>query len=362
MDNFNLLINSIRNIHNSLYKNAVNSVNISLTFRNWLIGYYIVEYEQEGKDRAQYGAKLLENIALKLKEIRGLDVRSLRNFRRFYKFYPQIGFYLKRGSVTTELMEVVPKRTLAKYDDETLQRGDLILHKLSYTHIEQLLRIDDDLKRAFYEIECIKGTWSVRELKRQINSLYYERSGLSKQPEKLSEINLQKAEHFKTHDFVKNIYAFEFLDMNLKDIVEETDLEKALLDNLHEFILELGTGFCFEARQKRILIGEKYYFIDLVFYHRILKCHVLIDLKIGEFEHGDIGQLNTYLNYFKQNICEKNDNLPVGILLVAEKDTTLVKYATGGMDKNIFVQKYLIKLPSENKLKLYIENELKNLN
>ncbi len=138
-------------------------------------------------------------------------------------------------------------------------------------------------------------------------------------------------------------------------------MEKALLDNLQQFILEMGYGFCFEARQKRILIGEKYYFVDLVFYHRILKSHILIELKLGEFEHGDIGQLNTYLNYFKEEICEPEDNLPVGILLVAEKDNTLVKYATAGMDENLFVQQYMLKLPKAEVLQKYLEKELEKL-
>jgi len=198
--------------------------------------------------------------------------------------------------------------------------GKHIITKLSYTHLEQLIRIDDDLKRTFYEIECIKGTWSVRELKRQIVSLYYERSGLSAKPEELSELVQKKAIPQKATDIIKNVYAFEFLDLNIKDVVEESDLETALLDHLQDFIIELGNGFCFEKRQKRILIGETYYFIDLVFYHKILKCHVILELKIGAFDHGDIGQLNTYLNYFKDEISEENDNAPVGILLVADKD------------------------------------------
>jgi len=229
---------------------------------------------------------------------------------------------------------------------------------LSYSHIELLLGINDSFKRVFYEIECINGTWSVRELKRQINSQYFERCGLSKNPEKLAELVHQKTKPQAPIDIIKNIYAFEFLDLPLKEIVEESDLEKVLLDNLQQFILELGYGFCFEARQKRILIGEKYYFIDLVFYHRILKCHVLIELKIGGFEHGDIGQINTYLNYFKAELGEPGDNLPVGILLVAEKDHPLVKYATAGLDENLFVQQYMLKLPDIRTLEKYIEKEL----
>ena len=236
----------------------------------------------------------------------------------------------------------------------------VITSKLSYTHIEQLLNIAEPLKRTFYEIECIKGTWSVRELKRQISSLYYERSGLSGKPEKLAELVQQKILPQQPKDIIKNIYAFEFLDIAIKPIVEESDLETALLDNLQQFIIELGNGFCLEARQKRILLGETYYFIDLVFYHRILKCHILIELKIGAFNHGDIGQLNTYLNFFKAEIAEPNDNPPVGILLVAEKDQALVKYATAGMDENLFVQQYLVQLPSQEQLVNHIENELKN--
>ncbi|GAB3173803.1 PDDEXK nuclease domain-containing protein [Telluribacter humicola] len=190
----------------------------------------------------------------------------------------------------------------------------------------------------------------MRELKRQINSLYYERSGLSAKPEQLANrVNKNTSPRVPT-DIIKNIYAFEFLDLKTRDLVEESDLESALLDHLQEFIIELGNGFCFEARQKRILIGSTYYFIDLLFYHRILKCHVLLELKIGAFEHGDIGQLNTYLNYFMEEISEASDNPPVGILLVAEKDQALVKYATAGMDENLFVKQYLIKLPSTDQL------------
>jgi predicted nuclease of restriction endonuclease-like (RecB) superfamily len=260
----------------------------------------------------------------------------------------------------TQLHEYKKQGSLTTVSDNLKNRvsGKLIITKLSYTHLEQLIRIADDLKRTFYEIECIKGTWSVRELKRQISSLYYERSGLSAKPEKLSELVQKKSLAQNTTDIIKNIYAFEFLDLNIKEVVEESDLEAALLDHLQEFIVELGNGFCFETRQKRIIIGEKYYFIDLVFYHRILKCHVLVDLKIGEFNHGDIGQLNTYLNYFKDEICEENDNEPVGILLVADKDHALVKYATAGMDKNLFVQQYLVQLPSKEQLEKYINDEL----
>jgi predicted nuclease of restriction endonuclease-like (RecB) superfamily len=372
MENFDKLITTIEQVHRQLQSAAASSVNQSLTVRNWLIGYYIVEFEQNGEDRAAYGDKLVEKLAGKLNHIKGIDERSLRRFRQFYMIYPHFETSirgsltpesqqtLKWGSVTPELSNYQKVGSLTtQLQNQPIVPPQKILSKLSYTHIEQLLNIDNQLKRTFYELECIKGTWSVRELKRQINSLYFERSGLSAKPEKLSALVNQNIVPQAPTDIIKNIYSFEFLDINIKPIVEESDLETALLDHLQEFILELGNGFCFEARQKRILIGNEYYFIDLVFYHRILKCHVLIDLKLGKFEHGDIGQLNTYLNYFKAEIGEKSDNAPVGILLVAEKDSALVKYATAGMDENLFVQQYLIKLPSTEQLKTYIENELK---
>ncbi len=367
MKDFSQLIDLIKTTHDALQRQAVNAVNQSLTIRNWLIGFYIVEYEQNGEDRAEYGKKLLSKLAVKLKNIKGLDERSLRNFRKFYALYPQVGTYLQQSAIWRSLtpkslfLEKRGSLTPKSKQNNITVPAEKIISKLSYTHIEQLIKIKDNLKRTFYEIETIKNTWSVRELKRQINTLYYERSSLSKKPEKLSELIKQQSLSQQPADIIKNIYSFEFLGLNFKDVVEESDIETALLDNLQEFILELGNGFCFEARQKRILIGEKYYFIDLVFYHRILKCHVLIDLKIGEFEHGDIGQLNTYLNFYKENIYEKEDNFPVGILLVAEKDTALVKYATAGMDQNLFVKQYLINLPSPEKLKNYMEAALKKL-
>jgi len=372
MENFDKLITTIEQIHRQLQAVAASSVNQSLTVRNWLIGYYIVEFEQNGEDRAAYGDKLIEKLAGKLNHIKGIDERSLRRFRQFYMIYPHFDSAI-RGTVSPELYHSPIRGTLSpelsgnqkvwtvspQFENKLVVPANKLISKMSYSHLELLLNIDNQLKRTFYELECIKGTWSVRELKRQINSLYFERSGLSAKPEKLSALVNQNIVPQAPTDIIKNIYSFEFLDINIKPIVEESDLETALLDHLQEFILELGNGFCFEARQKRILIGNEYYFVDLVFYHRILKSHVLIDLKIGEFEHGDIGQLNTYLNYFKAEIGEKSDNAPVGILLVAEKDVALVKYATAGMDENLFVQQYLIRLPSTEQLKNYIENELK---
>jgi predicted nuclease of restriction endonuclease-like (RecB) superfamily len=360
MKNLSQLISTINEVHFELQASAANAVNKALTIRNWLIGYYIVEYEQNGEDRAEYGDNVISNIATKLKNIKGLDERSLRSIRKFYQTYNYLGETIW-GALTPKLRNLQIRGALTPLSTSNLLvPSDILIAKLSYTHLEILLKVSEPLKRTFYEIECIKGTWSVRELKRQIASLYFERSGLSQDPEKLAELVQQKTQSQQPKDIVKNIYAFEFLDLGLQPIVEESDLETALLDNLQQFILELGNGFCLEARQKRILIGDTYYFIDLLFYHRILKCHVLIELKIGAFEHADIGQLNTYLNFFKAEMAEANDNPPVGILLVAEKDHALVKYATAGMDENLFVQQYLVKLPSQEQLVNHIENELKH--
>lgn len=238
---------------------------------------------------------------------------------------------------------------------------DKLISRLSFTHLVQLLPINDPLKRTFYELECIKSNWSVEQLKRQINALYFERSGMSNNPEKLSRIVQENAAAMVPTDIIKSPFTFEFLGLKAKDVVYESDLEQALIDNLEEFLLELGHGFCFEAKQKRILIGEKYYFIDLVFYHRVLKCHVLIDLKMKAVEHENIGQLKTYINYFKKNIVLPGDNPPVALLLVTENDQALVEYAVADSDMQLFVSKYMLELPSTQQLAEFIRKELNGL-
>jgi predicted nuclease of restriction endonuclease-like (RecB) superfamily len=207
-------------------------------------------------------------------------------------------------------------------------------------------------------MECIKGTWSVRELKRQINSLYFERMGMSKKPELLSQLTQQEIVPQTPNEIVKSVYAFEFLGLNAKDAVEESDLETALLDQLQHFMLEMGHGFCLEARQRKILIGDEYFFVDLVFYHRILKCHVLVELKVEDFNHHNVGQLNTYVNYYKAEVMQPDDNPTVGILLVTQKNNALVEYATAGMDNQLFVSKYLLELPKKEELAAFIQKEI----
>lgn len=370
--NFSALVQSIQKTHDALQQQAVKAVNHSLTIRNWLIGFYIVEFEQNGEDRALYGERLLQMLAERLNN-KGLSYRSLKLFRQFYQLYPQIGqtvsAQLQNDEVALQLIDnqspigqtLSAQLLLVQTSEQMMLPPEKLISRLSFSHKVELLQIDDPLKRAFYEIEAIKGTWSIRELRRQINSLYYERSGISKSPAKLSAMVAENAEPLQLADVIKSVYAFEFLGLHPKDVVEETDLETALLDHLQEFLLELGHGFCFEARQQKILIGGEYFFVDLVFYHRILKCHVLIELKIEEFSHVNAGQLNTYLNYYKKEISEKSDNPPVGILLVTNKNEALVEYATAGMDNKLFVSKYLVRLPSKEQLQQFVQNELKQL-
>ncbi len=424
------LISQIQSLDGTLKHEANKAVNRLLTMRNWLIGYYIVEYEQKGEDRAKYGDTVLQNIAAQIDQ-KGLSFRNLQLFRQFFLVYPSIGqilsaqlmggthlvpkellnsitqivqtmsaqlqtadnqpilssskpantlennYTLNVQTVSAELENNVNQIRQTLSDESTNSTSHLaqikptpsveailnekIISKLSFSHITLLLPIDNEFKRAFYAIEAIKGTWSVRELKRQIESLLFERSGMSKKPEQLlSQLDTKVEKQVQT-SFVKDIYTFEFLGLPATNAVEESDLETALLDHLQQFLIELGHGFCLEARQKRILIGDEYFFIDLVFYHRILKCHVLIDLKVEAFDHNNAGQLNTYINYYKKEMLLPGDNPPVGILLVTKKNDALVEYATAGMDEQLFVRKYLLELPDKREIAAFLTNELKNL-
>jgi predicted nuclease of restriction endonuclease-like (RecB) superfamily len=292
---FNQLTHSIRKTSDTLRSYAGKAINQFLTIRNWLVGFYIVEFEQHGEDRAAYGEKLLRTLAKELKDD-SLSYRNLQLYRQFYFTYPQIarvipdflhksGLSSIRQSVIVQFQSSVNQSNeimqsvIAQFNpDEILVEPQRLLSELSYTHLVQLFPIKNRLKRAFYEIECMNGCWSVRELQRQIETLYYERCGMSLSPEKLVERIQNNAETTDIQDIIKSPFTFEFLGLKAKDVVEESDIETALLNQIQKFLLELGYGFCFEARQKRILIDGEYYFCDLVFYHRVLKCHVLIDL------------------------------------------------------------------------------------
>jgi predicted nuclease of restriction endonuclease-like (RecB) superfamily len=263
---------------------------------------------------------------------------------------PKLSVNVIRGTTYPELQKNEPHVSPEK-----------IINNLSFSHLAELIEINDPLKRIFYELESIKGQWSVKELHRQINTLYFERMGLSTNPKSMSILTNSKTEKQNTSDIIKSHFAFEFLGITDKAIIEESDLEQSLLNHFQDFLLEMGRGFCLEARQKRILIGDEYFFIDMVLYHRILKCHVLIELKSDKFNHAHISQLNTYLNYYKKEIKEESDNLPVGILMVADKNNPLVEYALAGMDNQLFVSRYLLQLPDKKQLQDFIAAEVKML-
>jgi len=285
----------------------------------------------------------------------------LRRYRLFYITYPQIREALTPEFSTRLLQEKHLGVTDSQMPPTPQLSGDMLIAALSFTHFTELLRIVDSTKRSFYEIECLRGNWSVRELKRQIASLYYERSGLSHNKQKLAELVKQNAETQAAGLNIRDPYVFEFLGLKSKELMSESQLEEQLIDKLEAFLLELGHGFCFEARHKRILIGGEHFFVDLVFYHRILKCHVLVELKLEAFTHENIGQLNTYVSWFRQHMMSEDDNPPIGILLCTDKNHALVKYALAGMDNSLFVSKYLLELPKKEEMQAFIESQVKEI-
>ena len=232
--------------------------------------------------------------------------------------------------------------------------AESLFTKLSASHLVYLSNIENDLKRAFYEQESIRGCWTVKELDRQVSSQYYERMGMSKDKLALHKLTMEGAQQLTPRDIIHNPVTLEFLGLQSQDIFTETKLETAILNHMQHFLLEMGRGFCFEARQKRILIDKDYFKADLVFYHRILKCHVIIDLKIDRFRHEYASQLNLYLNYFKHEVMQEDDNPPIGLLLCTDYGETTVKYATEGLSQNLFVSKYRLQLPSEEEIRNYL--------
>ena len=399
---FPQLSNNIQLTHNLLQNNVMRAINQNITARNWLVGYWIVEFEQNGEDRAKYGDKLLSELAKSI-GIKGMGRSMLNVCRKAYLVYPNIGlevgkFLLRQHdsqiiqtvfgllqqngnqydkkiqtlSGKLQLPEIFQSVTeksqaeimvLTQIGEKSLPRvgGDKVFNNLSFSHLMELISIENPLKRTFYEIETIKGCWSVRELRRQIDTLCYERAGISKNPEKLMALVNEKAETAMPTNIVKSPYVFDFLGLKSADVVEESDLETLLISHIQEFILELGEGFCFEGRQKRILIDTEYFFVDLVFYHRILKCHVLVELKTKKFNYADMAQLNMYVAYYRDKMMAEGDNAPIGILLCTDASSEMVRYATAGMDENLFVSKYLLQLPAKETFVEFLNKEMKEL-
>ena len=358
---FETLVSSIQQVHDQLATQATKAVNVSLTLRNWMIGLYIAEFELRGADRANYGDQLFSALAKQLTSLKvsNSNRRQLYRYLRFYKLYPEIV-----GTLSPQLRRLLPTETssIQKVGTPSPQLQvppEKLIHQLAYSHLELIVDLDDELKRSFYAIECMRVNWSVRELKRQIVSLYFERSALSKDKGKLAALIQSGAEQAEPQLTVRDPYVFEFLGLEPKDVMSESNLENALLDKLQAFLHEMGRGFCFEARQRRILIGGQHFFVDLVFYHRILKCHVLIELKIDEFSHEHLGQLNTYVSWYQQNEMTPGDNPPVGILLCTQKNHPLVEYALAGIDNQLFVSKYQLELPKREEMQRFLAQQMK---
>jgi predicted nuclease of restriction endonuclease-like (RecB) superfamily len=357
---FHLLVESINQAHSSFQSQSVKAVNMGLTLRNWCIGFYIVEFEQNGEDRAKYGTTLIANIAKSI-QIKGLTAPELSRCRQFYNLYPEILGTKTQESLRNITNGKTTKQILGSVTQELQNNENQLIFSISYTHFVELIKIDNPVKRKYFELLVLKAHLSVRDLKREIASLSYERLGMAADKEAAFAQLAQKITPALPKDIIKSHYFFEFLGINSPEIVEESTLELALINHLQQFIIELGNGFCFEARQKRILIGGEYFFVDLVFYHRILKCHVVIELKVDSFSHAHVSQLVTYLNFYKQNMMEEGDNPPIGILLVTDKNTALVEYATANEKDRLFVSKYKLNLPSEQDLKMFIERELQGI-
>lgn len=386
---FESLVNRIQNSSFVLQENARMIINRNVTVRAWLTGFYIVEYEQRGTDRAKYGEQLLNRLSKRL-DNKSFGLSSLKNYRQFYLFYPDlivpIVDYLRQNSLKSQtlsgflegvdIQSDIKSQTLSGLlldmqsskvsqdgyamlttDGDVVPVPQMLFNRMSYSNITLLLHVEDSTQRAFYAIEAMRGPWSYRELKRQIDSNYYIRSGWSKRPDLLAEkIN----DHIETASFkeeIKSPFTFEFLGLSSRDVIEESDLEQSIIDHFQDFMLELGMGFCLESRQKKMLIDNRYYKADLVFYHRILKCHCIVELKAHRLDYSDVAQLNMYIEYYRAHYMRPDDNPPVGILLCTEYGQEMVQYLSPFVDPQLFVAQYELELPNKQKITEFLMRE-----
>jgi len=364
----------VRDILESAKSNVARTVNTTQVVANWLIGREIVEEQQQGEKRAGYGKNLLIELSLQLKHAfgRGFSVDNLEAFRQFYLVYPSlISDTLLRKSLMHDKASDTSETVSRKYVNglDALSRLPVTewkqgsLHPaLSWSHYRILLRIHRDEARAFYELETIQNSWTVRELSRQISSLLFDR--LAKSNDKQSMLKLAN-EGFvpeKPIDMLKDPMVLEFLELPESAKLVESTLEQALIGNLQTFLLELGKGFAFVSRQERITLDGDHFYIDLVFYHTILKCFVLIDLKTAKLSHGDLGQIQFYVNYYNRERRSEGDNPTIGLVLCPDKNDAVVKYTLGEQqERNIFTSRYQLYLPSEEELKQELQRELRYL-
>lgn len=370
LHSFNDLASIVQTTHDAAQSSAVKAINRMQTMRNWLIGYYIVEFEQHGKDRAEYGTQLLKKLEERV-DRKGVNVTLLQMSRNFYKLYPQmVNLFVpnQKYSTASNISESSVQLKSNSSNNETnlicatvshkfQTSPELMISRLSFSHLREIMTLDDPHARYFYEQECIKCTWSVRELRRQISTNLYVRTGISANPEKLLSLPSVQG-HDSAELQIRQPFTFEFLGLKAQEVVDEHDLENALISHLQEFILELGKGFCLEARQKRIIIDDEYYYPDLVFYNRILHCGVIIELKNEEFSYENFGQLNAYVSHYRENEMQPGDNPPIGILLCTRKGKKMVEYALAGMDNNLFVSTYMLQLPDKKTLEDFLLKQL----
>ena len=320
------LYQRVREILDSAQQRIVRTVNSEMVQAYWLIGQAIVEHEQKGKERADYGTKLIEDLAQRLKTDggKGFQARNLWWMKDFYLKFPIL---------------------------------NAVRSELAWTHYRLLLKVENPAARAFYEIEATEGHWSTRELERQINAFFFERTAMSKEKGQMLAQGRNSSEKYSPQDFIKDPYVLEFLNLREASTLTEVELETALLNHLQEFLLELGKGFSFVARQQRITIDGDHFYIDLVLYNRLLRCFVLIDLKLGKLTHQDIGQMQLYTNYYSREIREEWENPAIGLLLCADKNDAVVKYTLPEGDQSIFAAKYRLYLPSEAEIMAEIKRE-----
>jgi len=365
--NYSNLLDKIAGILVEAKKKVIREINKSQVLAYWAIGREIVEFEQKGKTRAEYGEELIKKLSKDMTEIfgKGFSKSNIFLMRQFYLTYPEKFQTVSGKSLMTQKFPTVSGKSNPSFKSAIRQTSVGVFEPmLSWSHYCELLSTEDDKARLFYQIESYKNNWSVRELRRQINSLLFERLALSKNKKKVLELARKGQVIEKPEDAIKNPYVLEFLGIPERSYYTETQLEQKLIDHLHDFILELGKGFSFIGRQKRITIENDRYYIDLVFYHRILKCMVLIDLKIGTISHADVGQMNFYLNYIKDKEMLDGENPPIGIILCTKrnKSKVFVEYALGGLSNKIFVSKYKLYLPTKHQLEEEVKKEIKSLN
>ena len=324
----NFLFENIKNLIKESQNSIITAISNTMSLTYFEIGRMIVEEEQKGELRANYGKQIIKTLSIKLTKDfgQGFSMRNIEQMRQFYIAYS------------------IPQTVSAEF-------------KLSWSHYLTLMRINDENERRFYEVESIKNNWSLRELKRQLNSALYTRLSISKDKNQILELSTKGQIIEIPIDVIKDPYVLEFLGLEEKSSYSESELEQKLIDKLEHFLLELGTGFTFVARQKRITFEEKHFRIDLVFYNRLLKCFVLIDLKIGELKHQDIGQMQMYVNYYDREIKLDDESKTIGIILCQDKSESVVKYTLPENNEQIFASKYLTVLPSQEMLKKLMESK-----